>query len=195
MSILRCAVLLGLAFLTACATQVVVNSDYAKGTDFSQYKTYRWHDADNSNLSTDEFLSSEFVDGRLHANVDTVLLSKGYLYRQQGAVDLLVSYKINSEMRQRLSGYGGSPWWGIGLSDRHNHVGYGFDLHGSTRVSSEYFQHASVVLDFISAEDHSLVWRGKAEQRMPAEQSSEEWRNNLQRVVSELLKDFYDQKE
>jgi len=191
MSVFRWMVLLVLAFLTACAIPVVVNSDYAQGTDFFQYKTYRWHDAGNLNLSTDEFLSSEFIDGRLHANVNTVLRNKGYLYREQGPVDLLVSYKISSELRQRLYSYGGSPAWGVGLLNRHNHVGYGVGVHSGARVNSEYFQHASLVLDFVKEDDHLLIWRGKAERRMPAEQSAEKWRESIQTIVDALLEDFH----
>jgi len=191
MSIFRGMVLLALVFLTACATPIIVNSDYAQGTNFSQYKTYRWHDAGNLNLSADEFLSSEFIDGRLHAYVDTVLRDKGYIYREQGSVDLLVSYKISSELRQRLYSYGGSPAWGVGVLNRHDHIGYGVGLHSGARVSSEYFQYASLVLDFVKANDQLLVWRGQAEMRMPAEQSAEKWRESIRKIVDALLEDFH----
>lgn len=191
MSGFRCIVLLALAFLTACATQVVVNSDHAQDTDFSQYQSYRWHDADNVNLSADEFLSSELIDGRLHAYVDTVLRDKGYIYRAQGPVDLLVSYKVSSEQRQRLYSYGSSPTWGVGLLNRHDHFGYGVGLHSGARVNTEYFQLASLVLNFVKADDQLLLWRGKADLRMPAEQSADKWRENLQKVVDALLEDFH----
>jgi hypothetical protein len=119
------------------------------------------------------------------------LRGKGYIYREQGPVDLLVSYKIKSELRQRLYSYGGSPAWGVGLLNRHDHIGYGVGLHSGGRINTEYFQLASVVLNFVKADDKLLVWRGKAEVPMPAEQGAENRRENLQKVVEALLKDFY----
>ena len=190
MSILRCSVLLALAFLAACATKVVVNSDHAQGTDFSQYKSFRWHDAGNVNLSADDFLSSEFVDGRLRANIGMALRSKGYIYREQGAVDLLVSYKISSGLRQRLYSYGGSPAWGVGVLNRHDHIGYGVGLHSGGQVGTEYYQLASLVLSFVKADDQMLIWRGKAEMRLPAEQNAEKWSETIERLVAKLIEGF-----
>jgi len=191
MSIFRSMVLLVLVFLTACATPIIVNFDYDQDTDFSRYITYRWHDVSNLNLSKDEFLSSEFIDGRLHANVNRVLRDKGYIYREQGSVDLLVSYKINSEIRYGLRGYGGSPAWGVGSFNRYDHVGYNVGLYSGAHVNSEYFQYASLVLDFVNGDGQLLIWRGKAERRMPAEQSAEKWRGSIQKIVSALLEDFH----
>lgn len=186
---LFCLVILVLA---GCASSVIVNSDYPEGVDFQQLKTYRWQDSANQNASDDEFLASAFVDARIHSNVDTLLRSKGYLFREQGPVDFLVSYKISSEKREDLRSYGGyyDPWWSVGVFSRHRSIGYGVGVSGAPRLAIDYYLHASWVLDFVDAETHQLVWRGKGEGRVPDQQTAEKRRAMLERIVSKILKDF-----
>ncbi|MEZ5524802.1 MAG: DUF4136 domain-containing protein [Pseudomonadales bacterium] len=181
-----------LALLVGCAAQIRVNSDYPEGIQFAQYQTYRWQDEANINQSGDEFLSSEFVDARVHANVDTQLRSKGYLYREQGPVDFLVSYKLSSEQREDLRSYGRyyDPWWSVGVFNRHSSLGYGIGLSGSPRLSVDRYLHASLVLDFEDAETGALIWRGKGEGRMPGEQTAEKRRETFERFVEKTLKNF-----
>lgn len=181
-----------LIVLAGCVSPITVNSDYPENTDFEHYKTYRWQDAANLNFSDNEFLASEFVDGRIHSNVDTELRSKGYVYREQGAVDFLVSYKVSSEEREDLRSYGGyyDPWWSVGVFNRHRNFGYGVGVSGSPRLAVDYYLHASLVLDFVDANTHKLIWRGKGEVRIPEQQSGEKHRATLERVVRKILKDF-----
>lgn len=193
MRIVRFIAILITVALVGCANPIKVNSDYLEGTDFNQYKTYRWQDDANINSSFDEFLASDFIDGRLHTNVDTQLRSKGYVYREQGSVDFLVSYRISSEPRENLRSYGGgyyAPWWSVGSFNRHRSLGYGVGLHNAPRLTVDRYLYASLVLDMVDAESQQLIWRGKAERRIPEQQTSEKRRANLERVVAKLFKDF-----
>ena len=64
---LSCAALL---LLLGCATPVSYQEDYSTATDFSNYKTYRWHRPNTHNQATQAYLSSDIVDERIRQDIN-----------------------------------------------------------------------------------------------------------------------------
>ncbi len=129
--------------LTSCSS-VRVYSDYDKGVEFSQFKTYAFH-----KNSIDKVEISDLDKKRILRAIDQNLLSRGFT--KSDNPDILIS--IQTKEREQVDvnqanlgwgwGWGWNPWmWG-----------------GNTYVSS--YTEGTLFIDFIDARKKELIWQGE----------------------------------
>ncbi len=141
------AVALGAA--VGCSSMKVTN-DYDRQANFSQYKTYAWHDSETNVADTDPFAHERFLSA-----VDRQLAANGFS-KASSNPDVFVTY--HAEKKQNMSldtnymggGWGYGPGWGWG-------GGMGM---GSTTTTVRQYTVGTVALDMWDAKEKRLVWRG-----------------------------------
>jgi hypothetical protein len=132
-------VLLLLTVANAIAQKVSVDWDHS--ADFSKYKTYAWIESKNP--------GPELGAKRLIAAVEAQLAAKGLQKAQGGGADLAVVYNAGAKERVSVQGYD----YGYG---RYRWGG------GTVRYDTTTYTDATIVVDLVDANSHSLVWRGTA---------------------------------
>lgn len=134
-----------------CAS-VIVDSDYDKGTDFANYKTYNWVEGFTAPLEeTNPILHKHIVN-----LIEVELLKKGY--QKSDSPDLAIAYTTTSKERQDIStqttyysrGFY-RDWW----YDPHWRVGM-----TTTRVDT--YTEGTLLMGFFDYNTEKLVWRGWA---------------------------------
>jgi Domain of unknown function (DUF4136) len=132
--------------LGACSSQKV-NFDYDRRADFSTYKTYAWHQ-DQDTLA-DEF---PLAHQRFTAAVDVELRAKG-LREVESSSDVYVTYYADASENVSIDtdtfgyGYGAGWYWGdMGTAS------------STTRVRT--YTTGTLVVDVWDAKQKLLVWRG-----------------------------------
>ena len=137
-----------LLFLITACDSISVYSDYERGTDFSQYKTYAFY-----KKGIDRVEISDLDKRRILRAIDRELSAKGMV--KSNNPDMLVNIFTKSKERINVynSGYyGWYPWYyGYGLYG----PGYGF---GYTNVSTS--TEGTLFIDLIDARRKELAWQG-----------------------------------
>jgi hypothetical protein len=140
-SLLAAAVLL----LPSVLPAQKVRTDYAHGTDFTKYKTYKWIKiSENPDVN-------QITDQRIVSAIDAQLAQKG-LTRTEDNPDLLVGYQAAVTQETQLNTYtsGMGPGWG-----------YGWGSAISTTTTSTILV-GNVVVDLMDPQQEQLVFRGIA---------------------------------
>lgn len=131
-----------LAF-TSCNT-VRVSSDYDRNADFSQYKTFAFHQKGLADLKMNDLDKRRIVEA-----IGTSLTSKGMtMASAETNADLVINLAAKSKTRVNVDPYY-DPWWG------------GPYWGASQRVSQ--YKEGSIILDFIDRRKNTLVWQGIGE--------------------------------
>jgi hypothetical protein len=119
-----------------------VKTDYDRGTDFSQYKTYSWE-----KVQTQDPL---WVD-RIKAAVNTAMASKGWTQVPSGGSVGIVAIEVTKDQRTLdtfYNGFGGGWRWGGGFGD------------STTTVNT--YKVGTLVVDLFDAASKKLIWRGSS---------------------------------
>jgi hypothetical protein len=146
---------LALLALAGCST-LSVSSDYDSAVNFSAYHSYRWQQADDSADGRDLLAANPLVYRRVKAAVDRELSLRGYLLKEAGPVDFMVSAVASIRSMARLEPepvswnvgyYRGRPqwyrsWWG----DPWPYV--------------VYYREGALLIDITDASRKELAWRG-----------------------------------
>ena len=136
----------GLALLLAIGTTAFaqdVKTDYARGTDFSQFKTFMWI---KEPQTTNPLTKQRVID-----DVNAALTAKG-LQLVTGNADLCIAAHAATKQNQTLNtfynGFGGGWRWGGGFGD------------ATTTVDN--YKVGTLVVDLFDANSKNLIWRGSA---------------------------------
>jgi hypothetical protein len=153
--------------LTTASFGQQVKTDYDRGVDFSQYKTYSW-----AKVETPDPL---WVD-RIKNAVNQALTAKGWTQVDSGGDVSIVAMDI-TQNRQSLDTFynnfgGGWRWGGFGES--------------TTNVNT--YQVGSLVLDMFDSKTKKLIWRGSATDTLS--DKTEKNIKNLDKGVQKMFKDF-----
>ena len=138
-----------LTLVMGCSS-MKVNNDYDHQADFSSYKTYAWHESDQSLEDT-----NPLAHERLVSAVDGQLSAKGF-QKVSSNPDVFVTYHTDEDQQMSLNtsymggGWGAGPGWGWGGGM------------GSSTTTVQKYNVGSVVLDMWDAKQKRLVWRGTA---------------------------------
>lgn len=151
MKIYKLIVLTIMSMLFArCSPSLVVNTDYDREADFSQYETFYWSDEfqhTNGNEEKNEPLFyNTLIKKRLKQAIQRELEGKGYTLSDTDP-DLLVNAQVVVEernTRQNYPYYGGFYYWGF----------------NNIPVTSE--KEGDIVINLIDQHQHQLVWQGYA---------------------------------
>lgn len=199
----KCAIIgMALPFflLSACSTNISVGTDFNAGVDFSTYRSYRWHEGNEFNLRSQQFLASDLADQRIRNNVDSKLLEKGIRLRESGPVDFLINYSVTTAEQVDIDTYntysGYAPGWtyggyaGLGPY-RYGGVGfrYSYGIPGTeTRVSQ--YTRGTLILDMVEPVGNTLVWRGIAEGKIEQDMDQNERAELVEDAVNRILDGF-----
>jgi len=166
-------VLMGMALLfagTLSAQQV--KTDYDRGANFGQYKTYSWEQ-----VKTKDALD---VD-RIKNAVNVALMAKGWTQVESGGDVSIVAIEM-TQNQQTLNtfydGFGGGWGW-------RRFGGGGF---GQATTTTETYKVGTVVVDLFDTKTKQLIWRGAASDTLS--NNSDKNIKNLDKGVEKMFKNF-----
>lgn len=135
-------VILGL--LSGCSS-LQVSTDYSAAVDFSQIKTYQYHDSGQTAER-----KNQLVHDRIVAALHREAQASGLEEVESGA-DVLLGYYVGVDEQLVLNtthmGYGWGPRWGtMGM--------------GSSMTTASTHTQGTLVIDMWDDDEDQLVWRG-----------------------------------
>jgi len=167
-----------LIVLIGCAS-LKVSHDYDPGVDFTALKTFDWIPI------SEQMGASELTVKKIMGAVNNQLQAKG-LTMDASNPDFLIGMQLSGK-----TSYGGSL--GVGASVGIP-VGKGYINVGGGKSKAREKKEGSLVLDFISPESKSLIWRGTATSTIRPNASPQEQQDLINRAVSGMLEQFPPQK-
>ena len=157
-----------LFFLTAASLAQQVKTDYNRGANFVQYKTYSWE-----KVQTKDRL---WVD-RIKNAVNAALTAKGWTQVDSGGDVSIVAMEITRN-QQTLNtfydGFGGGWRWGGGF--------------GSATTTTDTYKVGTLVVDLFDAKTKDLIWRGSSSDTLSS--NSDKNIKNLDKGVQKMFKHF-----
>ena len=149
-----------------------VKTDYDRGANFGQYKTYSW-----AQVKTKEALD---VD-RIKTAVNAALAAKGWTQVDSGGDVCIVAIEI-TQNRQTLNtfydGFGGGWGW-------RRFGGGGF---GEATTTTETYKVGTLVVDLFDAKTKQLIWRGTSSNTLS--NNSDKNIKNLDKGADKMFKHF-----
>jgi len=158
----------GALLVAALAPAADVKSDYDRGVDFSQFKTYSWDKVE----TRDPLL----VD-RIKSAVNASLTAKGWMPMQSGGAVTVIALEMTKEhstVNTWYDGFGGGWRWGGSF--------------GEATTSVEPYKVGTLVVDLFDAKTKQLIWRGSASDTL----SSKSGKNikDLDKGVDKMFEHF-----
>lgn len=164
---------------TALAQDVRYN--FANGTDFSKFKTYKWVPIKDAQKVDD------ITDKQIRDAIDSVLATKGLEKTDSDTADLFIGYQtaIGQEKQYTSfnSGWGYGPGWGGGW------YGGGMNSSMTTGTTSTIYT-GQLALDMYDRDGHDLVWRGVASKTIDTKAKPEKRQKNLMKAATKMLKNY-----
>ena len=158
----------GLFVVSAFGQQT--KTDYDRGVNFGQYKTYSW-----GQIHTESPL---WVD-RIKAAVHSALAAKGWTEVDSGGSIFIMAMEV-TETHRTLNTYydsfGGGWRWGRGN---------GF---GDATTTEETYRVGTLVVDRLDTDTKTLIWHGSASDILS--NKSDKNIKNLNKGVAKLFRDF-----
>ena len=158
-----------------------VRYNFANGTDFSKFKTYKWVPIKDAQKVDD------ITDKQIRDAIDSVLATKGLEKTDSDTADLFIGYQtaIGQEKQYTSfnSGWGYGPGWGGGW------YGGGMNSSMTTGTTSTIYT-GQLALDMYDRDGHDLVWRGVASKTIDTKAKPEKRQKNLMKAATKMLKNY-----
>jgi len=207
----RINLLIMVVFVTACASDLNIKSEYSKATNFNDFKYYSWTPAasetgtvlnQNKDNSEDENQNqiSTLLDQNIRFMIDQQLAAKGMIKQEQGPVDFLVDYNVGVNKRVDLKtqvvrenyaedfqtystfGYSGQFYSGVMTT-----VG----TRNREELMIDRYREGTMTLDFFEPTKNKLIWHAVADKRLDIQALPSTERDELiEQVIKELLAKF-----
>jgi Domain of unknown function (DUF4136) len=166
-------VLLGMMLLSAAKSSAQqVKTDYDRGANFAQYKSYSWEQ-----VKTRDALD---VD-RIRAAVNAALAARGWTQVESGGDVSVMAIEMTGN-QQTLNtfcdGFGGGWGW----------KRFGTGGFGEATTTTETYKVGTVVVDLFESKTKQLIWRGAASDTLS--NSSDKNINSLDKGVEKMFKNF-----
>jgi len=173
--------LLPLSLFAICGFAQDVRYNFASGTDFAKYKTYKW-----VQISGAEKLN-QMVEQQVKTAIDAELVKKGLQKTESDTADLYVGYQAaigqEKEYTSYSSDFGYGAGWGRGW--------YGGGMGSTTTTgSTSTIYIGQLGLDMYDPAGKTLVWRGSASKTLDPKAKPEKQQKNLAKAVAKLLKNY-----
>lgn len=165
-----------LAWSAAVSAQDI-KYNFAEGTDFSKYKTYKWVKVPNA-----EYPNS-ILDGQIMQAIDTQLAAKG-LTKTEDNPDLYVIYQaaVNQEKQWNSYSSGGDMWgwgrWG------------GWGGMSTTTTTSSTINIGTINCDLYDVATKKQIWRGEASKTLGSGKDPQKVQKNLSKAMAKLFKKY-----
>jgi Domain of unknown function (DUF4136) len=164
--------LIGMILFAGKASAQQVKTDYDRGANFAQYKTYSWEQ-----VKTKDPLD---VD-RIKSGVNAALAAKGWTQVASGGDVAIVAMEITRN-QQTLNtfydGFGGGWGW-------RRFGGGGF---GEATTTTETYKVGTIVVDLFDTKTKQLIWRGAESDTLS--NNSDKNIKNLDKGVEKMFKKF-----
>jgi hypothetical protein len=157
------------AFLTGGCSTLQVSTDYDKAVDFSQYKTFSYHDT--GEIKNDIFAS------RIESALSDALAARGLRRVPDGGDLWLVAHPRLSKQTQ-INTY--NSGWGYGYG------WYGGGMGMQTSTVSE-IPVGTLVVDLVDGKKKDMIWRGTASDTLKTDATPEEREKKVREVAAQLF--------
>jgi hypothetical protein len=162
---------LAMVLTGATASAQDVTYDYAKGTNFSTYRSYAWVRGHN--------LQDELNHQRIVSAIDAQLVGKGLTQvSTSGQPDLLVAYHASFDRNVQINAF--SSDFG----------GWRFNSSRTGTARTEEIVTGTLVVDMIDAKTESMLWRGVASRDLDMKASPEKRDKNMKKAAEKLFKNY-----
>jgi hypothetical protein len=170
--LVQLAVLIGfILFICGAAMAQDVSYNYAQGTDFSKFKTYKWVNIPGAEAP------NQLLDQQIKQSIDSQLAAKGFIKTDADTADLFVGYQVSISQQQQWNAYGmGGMGWRMGG--------------GMATATSSTIQIGTLGFDVYDQSGKQLIWRGSATKTLNPPKDPEKKQRNLDNAVAKLLKNF-----
>ena len=168
----------GLLFAwTAAASAQNIKYNYAQGTDFSKYKTYKWVRVPNAQYP------NSILDGQIMQAIDTQLAAKG-LTKTEDNPDLYVIYQVAVNQEKQWNSYStGGDMWGWG--------GWGgWGGMSTTTTTSSTINIGTLNCDIYDVATKKQIWRGEASKTLGSGKDPQKVQKNLNKAMAKLFKKY-----
>jgi Domain of unknown function (DUF4136) len=164
--------LIAMVLFAGKASAQQVKTDYDRGANFAQYKTYSWE-----HVKTQDPLNVDRIKGAVNA----ALAAKGWALVDSGGDVSIVAMEI-TRSQQTLNtfydGFGGGWGW-------RRFGGGGF---GEATTTTDTYKVGTVVVDLFDRRTKQLIWRGASSDTLS--NNSDKNIKNLDKGVDKLFKHF-----
>lgn len=176
--ILQLSLVFGL-FLLWCATASAqeIRFNYAQGTDFSKYKSYKWVQIPNVQYP------NSILDEQIKRAIDSQLSLKG-LTRTEDNPDLYITYQVAINQEKQWNSYStGGDYWGWG--------GWGgWGGMNTTTTTSKTINIGTLSCDMYDVAAKKQVWRGDATKTLGSGKDPKKVEKNLNKAMAKLFKKY-----
>ena len=157
--------------LLASCSAVVVNSDYDKKVDFSQYKTFAFY-----KNGIDKVEISDLDKKRILHSIEETLIDKGLIVSE--TPDILIN--IFTKEREQVDVNQFNMGWGYG---------WGWDPWMMGRNTSvNRYPVGTLFIDLIDAKKKELVWQGEGEGNLTKDTNKKD--ENIKEFVTKILAQY-----
>lgn len=175
--IARPAAVAALAFAVAGCASMTVSSHFARGLDFTQYRTFGWGPPDALPTGDPRLDKDPFFQDQVQGAIEKQLASKGF--KSVAAAeppDLLIHY--HASIRQRID---------VNRTDQE----YGYCAGDGCAIPIVGFEAGTLVLDIVDRRTNRVIWRGWAQDSLDDTLvDRDEMRRRIGRAVSKMLARF-----
>jgi hypothetical protein len=147
-----------------------VTYNFASGTNFTKYKTYKWVKIDGAEYP------NQILDEQIKQSIDSQLSAKGFTKTDGENADFLAAYQVSIKQQQQWNAYGSGMGWRMGG--------------GMATVTSSTLQVGTLAFDAYDPAAKQLFWRGSATKTLNPPKDPTKRQKNLDKAVAKLLKDF-----
>jgi len=161
----------------AAASAQDIRFNYAPGTDFSKYKTYKWVKVPNVQYP------NSILDDQIMRAIDAQLSSKG-LTRTEDNPDLYITYQVAVNQEKQWHSYSsGGDYWGWG--------GWGgWGGMSTTTTTSSTINVGTLSCDIYDTSTKKQVWRGDATKTLGSGKDPAKVEKNLNKAMAKLFKKY-----
>ncbi len=171
-----------LALVFSGCSGITVSQDYAKNADFGDLKTYRWK-LDPESKQRDDSELSPLVANRIREAIERELEAKGIAY-DSDTPDFLIDYNLTVESKITSSNVGTTVGFGTG---GYGHIG---GVVVSTAPDIRQYDEGTIYIDFYTAADDALVWRGISSQVIDKHDAPDRVTKQINLNVQKILEQF-----
>jgi hypothetical protein len=167
--------------MAICSFAQDVRYNFASGTDFSKFKTYKWVPLGS------EKQVNQLVDQQIKTTVDAELAKKGLTKTEDETADLYVGYQATVGQEKQFTSFntdwGYGPGWGRGW--------YGGGMGGGmTTGQTSTIYVGQLGFDMYDHTNKVLVWRGTASKTIDTKAKPDKQQKNLAKAVAKMLKNY-----
>jgi hypothetical protein len=175
---LQMTFVLGLLFVWCVAAfGQDIRFNYAQGTDFGKYKTYKWVQIPNVQYP------NSILDEQIKRAIDAQLALKG-LSRAEENPDLYITYQAAVNQEKQWNSYSsGGDYWGWG--------GWGgWGGMSTTTTTSKTINIGTLSCDIYDVATKKQIWRGDASKTLGSGKDPAKVEKNLNKAMAKLFKKY-----